>query len=103
MRCPKCQKETKGAAFCGFCGTAIVRERPEESSNLGFYVKAALVLGAIYLIIVGLGTVLGGGERADRTAEEERAAIKECVKWGGKVLYDSQDKYRDCAINGRID
>jgi len=75
---------------------------PDSNGTLGFFIKAALILGGLYLLIVGLVTVLGGNEHREWTSDDERAAIKECARWGGTVIYDNRGMYVDCAINGRV-
>ena len=34
--------------------------------------------------------------------QEIRESINICKKWGGEVLYDKNNQYRDCMINGKI-
>lgn len=46
---------------------------------------------------------LGVDENQAWTKEREQDAISKCRKWGGEVLYGNDGRYRDCAINNRID
>lgn len=62
-----------------------------------------------FWIIVGAGLLvstayrLGVEENKPWTKEQDDDAVIECQRWGGGVLYGSDGRYRDCAINNRID
>ena len=75
-----------------------------EESSLGTLFSFLFFAAVIFIFIVGLATVVTGGnvQKREMTPEEQSAAAGKCTEWGGQVIYDDQGQYKDCSINGAV-
>lgn len=60
-----------------------------------------VTLGVLYLI--WLAYDMGKNESHVLTPQEIQSSISDCKRMGGKVVYDKDGEYYDCAINGRLE
>lgn len=56
----------------------------------------------IVLVIIGFVIWAFSLPSVKLTPEQNRDSIAKCRQWGGEVIYDSDNTFSDCAINGRV-
>jgi tetratricopeptide (TPR) repeat protein len=68
-----------------------------------FFMSNTFWITLVVLYLIWLAYDMGKSENHALTPQETQNSISECEGWGGRVVYDSDGKYYDCAINGRLE